>query len=63
VSGSHGENIFSAYDRATKRGLNYDLRKEMYEKIPGISMADFRTFFDKHVKGKPFTYVLIAERT
>ena len=57
-----GENIFAAYDRAVKRGLNYDLRKEMYEKIPGISMADLKVFFDKHVKGKPFTYIVIGKK-
>lgn len=58
----NGEGIFSAYDRATKRGLNYDLRKEMYEKIPGISMTDLKAFFEKHVKGKSFTYLVIGKK-
>jgi predicted Zn-dependent peptidase len=57
-----GEGIFSAYDRATKRGLNYDLRKEMYEKIPGVSMSDLKAFFEKHVKGKSFTYLVIGKK-
>lgn len=57
-----GENIFSAYERATKRGLNYDLRKDMYAKIPTISIEEFKAFFDKHVKGKPFTYLVIGKK-
>jgi zinc protease len=57
-----GEGIFSAYERATKRGLNYDVRKEMYEKIPGISMNDLNVFFDKHIKGKSFTYLVIGKK-
>jgi zinc protease len=57
-----GESIFAAYDRAAKRGLDYDIRKEMYEKIPNISMADLKVFFDKHIKGKSFTYLVIGKK-
>jgi len=57
-----GEGVFSAYDRAVKRGLNYDLRKEMYEKIPKITLPDLKAFFDKHVKGKSFTYLVIGKK-
>ncbi|MCW3125923.1 MAG: protease3, partial [Bacteroidetes bacterium] len=51
-----------AYDRAKKRGLNYDIRKDMYAKIPTISMADLNAFFEKHIKGKPFTYMVIGKK-
>ena len=57
-----GEGIFSAYDRAVKRGLNYDLRKEIYEKLPNISLQDLHAFFDKHIKGKSFTYLVIGKK-
>ena len=57
-----GEGIFAAYDRAAKRGLNYDLRKEVYEKLPKISIEDLNAFFDKHVKGKSFTYLVIGKK-
>jgi predicted Zn-dependent peptidase len=57
-----GEGIFSSYERAAKRGLDYDLRKEMYDKIPNISMADLKNFFDQHVKGKNFTYLIIGKK-
>jgi len=57
-----GEDIFAAYDRAIKRGLNYDVRKDMYAKIPSISLTDMKAFFDKHIKGKPFTYLVIGKK-
>lgn len=57
-----GENIFAAYDRARKRGLNYDIRKDMYAAIPNLSMADLETFFNKHIKGKPITYLVIGKK-
>lgn len=57
-----GENIFAAYDRARKRGLNYDIRRDMYAEIPKLSMADLETFFNKHIKGKPVTYLVIGKK-
>jgi predicted Zn-dependent peptidase len=57
-----GEGIFGAYDRATKRGLDYDIRQDMYYKIPTVSMANLKNFFDKNVKGKPFTYLIIGKK-
>ncbi len=57
-----GENIFTAFDRARKRGLNYDIRKDMYAEIPKLSMADLNAFFDKHIKGKPVTYLVIGKK-
>ena len=57
-----GENIFAAYDRAKKRGLNYDIRKDMYTKIPTVSITDLQGFFDSHVKGKPFSYLVIGKK-
>jgi zinc protease len=57
-----GEGIFAAYDRAAKRGLNYDIRKDMYAKIPTISMDDLNTFFNSHIKGKTYTYLVIGKK-
>ena len=57
-----GEGIFDAYDRASRRGLKTDLRREMYEKIPAITMPELKAFFDKHIKGKSFTYLVIGKK-
>jgi predicted Zn-dependent peptidase len=57
-----GSDIFNAYDRAQKRGLNYDIRKEIYDKVQGITMTDLHHFFDTQVKGKTFNYLVIGKK-
>jgi zinc protease len=56
------EGIYWAYDRAQKRGMNYDVRKVIYEKAKTMTIADVRKFFDAHVKGKKYTYLVIGKK-
>lgn len=57
-----GTQIFWSYERAKNRGLDYDIRKDIYEKIPGMTMADLRNFFDQYIKGKKYTYLVLGKR-
>jgi len=57
-----GSDIYSAYDRAIKRGLNYDVRKDIYEKAKTMTLGDVHKFFDEHVKGKKYTYLVIGKK-
>ncbi|MBL0044625.1 MAG: insulinase family protein [Flavobacteriales bacterium] len=50
------ENIYWQWDAAQRRGLDYDVRKNNYERIPTITLQDMKTFFDKEIKGRPYTY-------
>jgi predicted Zn-dependent peptidase len=54
--------IYAAYDRARNRGLNYDVRKDIYAKAKTMSLADIHQFFNEHVKGKNFTYLVIGKK-
>jgi predicted Zn-dependent peptidase len=54
--------IYWAYDRAKKRGLNYDVRKVIYERAKTMTIADVHKFFDAHVKGKKYTYLVIGKK-
>ena len=54
--------IYWAYDRAQKRGLNYDIRKTVYEKAKTLGLNDIRSFFDQHVKGKKYAYLVIGKK-
>ena len=54
--------IYWAYDRAQKRGMNYDVRKVIYEKAKTSSIADVHKFFDEHIKGKKYNYVVIGKK-
>ncbi|MCW5908985.1 MAG: insulinase family protein [Chitinophagales bacterium] len=54
--------IYAAYERAQRRGLNYDVRKEIYEKVKNITVKDLHAFFDKHIKGKNYAYLVIGKK-
>lgn len=54
--------IYAAYERAQKRGLNYDVRKVVYEKAKTTNITDVHKFFDEHVKGKKYTYLVIGKK-
>jgi len=57
-----GVDIYGAYDRAQKRGLNYDVRRDIYEQAKTMTMADVHKFFDEHVKGKKYAYLVIGKK-
>lgn len=54
--------MYWAWDRAKKRGLNYDVRRVIYEKAKTMTIADVHKFFDAHVKGKKYTYLVIGKK-
>jgi zinc protease len=57
------ENIYWSWDAAQRRGLDYDVRKHHYERIPGIDMAAMKAFFDREVKGRPYTFLIIGKES
>ncbi|SIP86589.1 Predicted Zn-dependent peptidase [Chryseobacterium sp. RU37D] len=58
---SQDEIIFT-YLRAQKLGNNTDIRKYTYEQAPQLTFADIDNFHDKEMKGKNFTYCLVASQ-
>jgi len=54
--------IYSVYQIMKNRGLDHDARKEAYEKLKTLSLNDLNAFFQKHIKGKTYTIVLIGNR-
>ncbi len=57
------ENIYWQWDAAQRRGLDYDVRKVNYERIPKITIEDMKAFFDKEIKGRPYTYCVIGKES
>ncbi len=57
-----GQSVFWSYQRAKKRGLDYDFRKTMYEQIPGMDMEAMKAFFNEHIKGRNYTFIVIGKR-
>lgn len=55
-------NIIFAYAAAQKLGLDYDLNKVLYEKIPTLTFADIANFQKENYSNKPFTYCIMASK-
>ncbi|ALR30170.1 peptidase M16 [Chryseobacterium sp. IHB B 17019] len=56
------DGIIFTYLRSQKLGNNSDIRKNIYEQSPKLTFADINNFHDKEMKGKNFTYCLVASQ-
>jgi zinc protease len=56
-------NIFWTYERNKKRGIDYDIRKDVYKMAKTTSIEDFEKFFDENIKGRTYTYLIIGDRS
>lgn len=56
------DGIIFSYLRAQKLGNNFDMRKNVYEQAPKLTFTDINNFHDKEMKGKNFTYCLVASQ-
>ena len=54
--------IFWAYERLQKRGIDYDNREEIYNAIKGMTMDDLRTFFNENIKGQNYNIMVVANK-
>ena len=54
--------IFWSYLYAKRMGKTSDDKKELYESIDNYKLSDVSTFFDQHVKGKPYTMIVIGSK-
>lgn len=53
--------VLWAYLSAQDLGLNVDSRKELYEKVPAMTLADLKAFQEKWVKGRTYTYCILGD--
>ena len=56
------DGIIFSYLKSQKLGNNFDMRKNVYEQAPKLSFADINTFHNKEMKGKNYTYCLVASQ-
>ncbi len=54
--------IYWNYKRNLELGIDYDIRKELYENIAKLTMTDLDNFFKKHISRDNFTYCLMGDR-
>ena len=54
--------ILFSYLSAQKRGLDYDIRKDIYEEAKTMTLADIKKFQEENIKNARFNTVLIGDR-
>jgi len=54
--------ILFNYEAARKQGLDYDIRKDIYEKTQKFTLDDVSAFQQNYIKGKNFNVVLIGSK-
>ncbi|WP_108867327.1 M16 family metallopeptidase [Aquimarina aquimarini] len=55
-------NIFWSYEGLKKRGIDHDNRKEMYETIEKMTLADLKSFFNENIKGESYNILVIGNK-
>lgn len=56
------DGIIFTYLRAQKLGNMSDIRRNVYEQAPKLAFTDINSFHDKEMKGKNYTYCLVASQ-
>lgn len=54
--------ILFNYENAKKLGFDHDIRKDIYTKVPTLTLADIKSFEQKHVKEKQYTVLVIGKK-
>lgn len=55
------EATYWSWEAAQRRGLDEDVNQYIYNKIKDIKLDDLKAFFNKHIKGKHYTYLAIGK--
>jgi predicted Zn-dependent peptidase len=54
--------ILLNYESAKKLGLDYDIRKDIYAKVPTLSFAEVKAFEQEHLKGKQYNVLALGKK-
>ncbi|PAW93568.1 peptidase M16 [Mucilaginibacter sp. MD40] len=54
------DGILFAYLAAERKGLTYDIRKTVFETAGKLGFTELNAFHDTELKGKPYTYCIVA---
>ncbi len=56
------DGILFSYLGAERMGRDYDIRKNIYDATPAFTFADLKSFHDKELSNKPYTYCIVASQ-
>ena len=54
--------VFWNYERARKLGMDYDVRKDVFEKVPSMTMGTVEEFFNQNVKDKKYNILVLGDK-
>jgi predicted Zn-dependent peptidase len=54
--------ILFSYENAKKLGLDYDIRKDIYEKVPTLNFSEVKAFEQEHLKGKQYNVLTLGNK-
>ncbi len=57
-----GTEIYAAWLKGKERGIDHDLRKDVYYGVEKMTPEDLEEFIRKHVSGKQFTYLILGNK-
>src|ERR1017187_532911 len=55
--------ILFSYEGAKKLGLDYDIRKDVYQKVPAMTLNDVEVFQKKFVQGDKYTIMVLGDKS
>lgn len=55
--------IFWNYLANKERGIDYDIRKDVYGLMNNVTLDDLDAFFAEHIKGKKFVFLILANKS
>jgi zinc protease len=50
------------FETAEKRGLDYDIRKDVYDAIPAMTMVDLKAFHAEYIKDSQYNIMVIGKK-
>jgi len=56
------ENILFNYENARRLGLDYDIRRDVYNQVPKLGFADVKSFEEQHFKNKQYTILVLGKK-
>lgn len=55
-------NIFWTRERNKKRGINHDIRKDIYNAVKNFTINDVEEFFNSHITNKNYDILIVGKR-
>jgi len=54
-------NILFEYEKIKKLGLDYDIRKDVYDNVPSFTLSDVKQFQQKYIRNKKYVTLVLGD--